>query len=703
MAEIDNVLARGIGGDILAGSTARYHQAEASRIANEASNALAIAPDVPAALHGDTEAFGRVAAKSPKTADVLGQALQRMNASQAAHTLAVANYAGNTSAGILAAPPEARGALYDQAKVDAAKAGMDTANWPAQYNEGWVKFQQAKAAGAKAAFEADAHLRLKQTPGARAAGSGGGEEVIPDGTTPGPQSAIPGPAAPVVVQAAPPDVSGSPPAPAGPVVAQAPPVAPAAPQMAQAGAPTGFQPMGHRDPQGNLVPAMINGQAVHRNPQTGEMVLVPSAAPPVVAQAAPVDPRAAGSDSALSSGAPGDQPPGSALPDGTQLAQNTPKPGAIIYDDPAQLGGKMLGVKQPNGTYKPVEGPGGTVKYRLPDGTAVYYGPHLKDPNATERTQAPQGYRWGKPDADGKQTMEAIPGGPADLARKNVAIGITPENENLHGDEFVQTLPKGDQNIINGLTDGSLSLSDLSKRAQDYTRYVALAKQADPSFEAGPAGARRNFETKFMVNGQGGTTMLAANTAADHMKLYRDVMEAQGNGDSKMLNAALNAVRNQFGEAAASNPKVAQTVLATEIAKAVRGAGALNEAEQQDYQKVLSTAQGAQQAQGTLETLSSLMMGRVHAIEDMARSRGVPDAQVSGYLSPRARQAMDYIKNTPIKGSQEPSLYERVFGAPRPADADSPAPVKVATPEDAMKLEKGTTFVTPDGRVKVRP
>jgi hypothetical protein len=40
---------------------------------------------------------------------------------------------------------------------------------------------------------------------------------------------------------------------------------------------------------------------------------------------------------------------------------------------------------------------------------------------------------------------------------------------------------------------------------------------------------------------------------------------------------------------------------------------------------------------------------------------------------------------------------------PKEAGAESIAPVQVQTPDEAMKLPSGTHFVTPDGRIKVRP
>ena len=48
-------------------------------------------------------------------------------------------------------------------------------------------------------------------------------------------------------------------------------------------------------------------------------------------------------------------------------------------------------------------------------------------------------------------------------------------------------------------------------------------------------------------------------------------------------------------------------------------------------------------------------------------------------------------------GYKQPGVVEPQEASP------SNGPVKVNTPQEAMALPSGTQFVTPDGRVKVRP
>lgn len=734
MSGINAILAQGVGPSLVEGTHAGYFSGRGNMEAEQEKRRLASQADIPAAMKGDADAFGRVAANDPKAAVAVSTALSRMDAGQQAKAKATADYTSRAANAVLQADPKDRPAIYQQMIDIGRQQGHDVSTLPPQYSpqlDPILRSHRAMGVGVQEWFKQQEETKRKQMPG----GVNTGTEVW--GTPPGPQSALPS-TGPAVASAAP--AAGLPPGvqtppylppaqgvalatpqapPGGPVAAPAGPAPVAAPPVAAAsaapiGAPQGFQAMGHRDPQGNLVPALIDGKPVYRNPQTGEMKL----GEPQMAQApavAPVAPEPV----ALSSGAPGDQPPGSALPGGPQLAQATPPaapapraaPGGtrtspkIVYEDPAAQGGQIGMFRAPNGKTELIEGPGNTSIYKMPDGSFQAWKPGLVAPGKFEDVKDPSGKLIGQRDKATNQYH------PINQRPDASAVGITPENENLRGDEFVATLPAGDRNIVGGLLNGTLLLQDLSKRAQDYNRYLSLAKQADPNFDPTPGGARRRFEQQFMVNGLGGQTMLAANTASDHMRTYRDLVDGLNNGNTQMVNGAINAVRRQFGDAAASNPEAAKAVLATEIAKAVRGAGALNEQEQKDYQRILSTNQSAQQTQGTLDTLSNLMLGRVHPIEDKAKALGVPDARVSQYFSPRARDALDYIKNNPLGANKKaPGIMDQIEGlfgggkspAPPVAPAAPAGGSQKLSPEDAAKLPPGTPFIGLDGIPRVR-
>ena len=398
MADINAILARGIGNSLVAGAGAGSTSARGRQIVQEEEGRKEVAPLIPKALAGDAGAMGQIAARSPQTAAGIAPILARLDASQAAKVKEAADYTVRLGTGLLTAPPEARAQLYAQERARATAEGKDTASWPETYNEGWVKFNVGKGVEATKWFQ-------EHEKDARKAARGGGPQVIEyspfspapgAAAPPGRQSAVAAPPGPVVADAAPSMAPGAPPSqgsPVAPQMAAAPPipasalVAPQAlPQMAQAPAvPPGFQAMGHRNPQGQLVPAMFSGQPVYRNQQTGDLVSadkLPQVAPTVqIAQAPQIAQGDAGS------GEPGDMP--AQAPVQTAQAQPpraTTGPAAVATppatfqqpweadpQHPFNGGGKQLmTIDRKSGAQVPIIADGKEV-FRMPNGAVIRY------------------------------------------------------------------------------------------------------------------------------------------------------------------------------------------------------------------------------------------------------------------------------------------------------------------------------------------
>lgn len=89
-----------------------------------------------------------------------------------------------------------------------------------------------------------------------------------------------------------------------------------------------------------------------------------------------------------------------------------------------------------------------------------------------------------------------------------------------------------------------------------------------------------------------------------------------------------------------------------------------------------------------LATMEAILEGQVRSDSDVMGRRGVPTPGAPVSAAP------------PLGGAPQ--------AVPQPAAPAAPAatggaPVRVNTPEEAMALPSGTQFMTPDGRVKVRP
>jgi hypothetical protein len=101
------------------------------------------------------------------------------------------------------------------------------------------------------------------------------------------------------------------------------------------------------------------------------------------------------------------------------------------------------------------------------------------------------------------------------------------------------------------------------------------------------------------------------------------------------------------------------------------------------------------------------------AIMDPVAGRAVLQATRNQIVERNAIAEREYERMFGIAPVQPPGAPAAAAqpGAPAPAQPAAPAapaatggaPVRVNTPEEAMALPSGTQFVTPDGRVKVRP
>lgn len=609
-----NFLARGIGPSLVEGSHAAYYGEKSREAVDEAQGTKTAAPYLADALAGDPNAIRQVAMSAPHFLQHIAPRLAALDAAKQAHLEKVSNWAGDTSGAILDAPEAEQAGLYASALKQAQAQGIPgVETWPQQWGPDAKNFATIQRAHAKNIREWIAAKKAPKAAGGAPAGDG--MEPMASATPPGvsPEGtmvadAAPPVAAPVVAQAAPP------PGPSGP------------PMIADAGPP----------PLGGAAPPNAGGLGAGEPPE----------APPVqMAQAAPpAAPPGIG---------PGLAPPAAALqspkPEGLP-----PRPEGIHWTvDPALYGGVPQGGRAtPKSPLLPLHTNGEFV-YKLPPdaahpaGQVVMYKPQP----AADKFKDEFG-------PDGKTLIGQR--GPDNkfypVNQRAQAAGIPPELADVHGEQFIATRPPEEANLIRsiiGLKPG-FQPADLSKRG-DYNHLMGLVLQADPDYDPTTSGQRRKFEMNNLVNGDEAKTLSAANTAISHAKIFRDLTEAMQNGDTRLINTIVNEAKKQFGDANVPSAEIARDLYGEELVKAVKGSGQLNEAQEQQMRKNLSINAGPKATQGVIDTLTNLMEGKVHVVEDTARKFGVPESRIKEYITPRSREALDYIKGNPLGAPKAPA------------------------------------------------
>lgn len=680
---INAILAQGIGPSLVEGTHAGYFSGKGNMEAEQEKRRLASQADIPAAMKGDADAFGRVAANDPKGAVAISTALSRMDAGQQAKAKATADYTSRAANAVLQADPKDRPAIYQQMLDIGRQQGHDVSTLPPQYSpqlDPILRSHRAMGVGVQEWFKQQEETKRKQMPGRVNTGT----EVW--GTPPGPQSALPssGPALasaapdaglPPGVQTAPylPPAQGvalatpqAPPggpvaAPAGPAPVAAPPIAAAS--AGPAGAPQGFQAMGHRDPQGNLVPALIDGKPVYRNPQTGEMKL----GDPQMAQG----PAAAPESVALSSGAPGDQPPGSALPGGPQLAQATPPgvpaaratPGGtrtspkIVYEDPAAQGGQIGMFKAPNGKTELIEGPGNTSIYKMPDGSFQAWKPGLVAPGKFEDVKDPSGKLIGQRD---KATNQYHPINQTQSA----TAGIDPD---LKGDAVYAALPPARAAEIKSIVNGDNPIPPPNARNQyaQETRQLVFQAAGD-GFTDATHKQRMEMKTA-MTKGKIGDVLTAQGTLFNHLAELQSTAEDLKNTPYPIINKIGNVIGLNTGDPRVTNMAAVKHRVNEEAEKYFGGSGAVTVSGLSEAQKELNEAQSPEQINGAIQKLTKLIAGRQSELTAQI-NRGLQypkDKQLTpdDLLTPEAKASRDKI-TAGFPQAAPNTVDSKLFGTP---------------------------------------
>jgi len=652
-----------LGNALASGAHARYFTSRAQLDQGEEQRRQAAQPYVQGAMSGDSNAMARVASGDPKTAAVITQALSRLDANKRAQVKASAEYAAQSANAVLQADPADRPAIYKQ-MLDIGRAqGHDVSTLPPEYSpavDGLLRGYRTQAVPIIEQFRADEAMRRHTTPGARAVGAGGdGFDPLPGapgaprapaappaagpradagGFTPGPAvaSATPGFAPPDVAQA-----TQAPPPAAAAVAPQAPQQTPPAapPQMASApGAPPvglpgmamgetsatlatqaqpnavppdGFEAMGHRDAQGTLVPAQIDGRPVYRNPQTGEMRLGDAPAGPASIPSAGPAPRAPITP------AQGALPPGIVqAPEGWVLRT---KGGKAAVD-----GNGYFAITNPQ--------TGQTLPYKPP---------------TPQHAQIPMGY---EPDPATPGHLRPIAGGPADKA----CDAIDPT---LRGADLLKSLDPSEAAQVQAIVDGRAPLPALSSRmAPEAKRLRTLAFQMDPNFD-GTVYASRAATQKDMADGKLAVQRTTANKLINHLGELHEVSDELNNSSTPLFNKVGNLIASNRGDPRIAKFEATKHLVAEEAVKFFSGTGGVTVSGMEDMGKLINSAQSPQQLQGVMTQITKLLNGQLSAVADQFNNgmkyTGDKRLKPEALLGEDARRNLERINTNPL-GQKKP-------------------------------------------------
>lgn len=225
-----------------------------------------------------------------------------------------------------------------------------------------------------------------------------------------------------------------------------------------------------------------------------------------------------------------------------------------------------------------------------------------------------------------------------------------------------------------------------------YNSQLNAILAANPNFQQGNKAIADRVRTNFDINGQQGQKVEFLNNVFAHMGQYDQLMKtlqaSGGTTDSPAINSLINSIGKQMGHPEITNLEALQPLLADELVKAmVPNAGTGQEREHQVAQIAANLAPG--QWEGKKQTYTQAVGSQM---EDLHR-------QFAGSLHFMPKQMVD--EEWQAKLSPEAQQVAAMHSQNAQA-VSSQTPVKVKTRAEAMALQPGTHFITPDGRELIR-
>lgn len=221
---------------------------------------------------------------------------------------------------------------------------------------------------------------------------------------------------------------------------------------------------------------------------------------------------------------------------------------------------------------------------------------------------------------------------------------ITPENAHLTGQQFADTIEDKDiKNKAMAIVEGRAPYPNLTGRTPKNLK-IALeaAQQIDPTLSAATYPMRAKVTKDFASGAQEGKNINALNTAINHLQTMAKAAKDLDNTGVPWWNYVGNKTKSGYDDKFNAKIKAydaAKLAVADETAKVYKGAGALNEQEQKDWQALFSENNGPKTQQEAIKQTGKLLMGKVDALTNQYND-AFGGVIKKDFLSPKSREIL---------------------------------------------------------------
>lgn len=193
--------------------------------------------------------------------------------------------------------------------------------------------------------------------------------------------------------------------------------------------------------------------------------------------------------------------------------------------------------------------------------------------------------------------------------------------------------------IVDGMIDGTLDITKIANiRSGDRAKYIALAKQKDPSFNQANYAVRLKTQENFAPGGKGNDQVVSLNTFAGHAGDANDLIQSLRNTNIAYINKPLNKVAEALGNDKIGPMRAALEAAKDEYLNFLKNGHAPQESEIKLGDKLVNPDLSPAQLQSTLRQMAKTVIIRGLAVNDGYKR--VMGRNLDGILSPEAQSVL---------------------------------------------------------------
>jgi hypothetical protein len=246
--------------------------------------------------------------------------------------------------------------------------------------------------------------------------------------------------------------------------------------------------------------------------------------------------------------------------------------------------------------------------------------------------------------------VAVIRDGKAVMLPRSQAVGLPPANagavaqpipdahKDMHGDDYLSTLPTGMGQLVKSIAEGKVDPSKAaSMRYGNREAIMQRVLQYDPTYNQTRPKVYADFTT-----GKTAQNITSMNTVVAHMGTVSELADALKNGNLQTANAVVNRIRTEFGKPEINNTEIAIQAMGNELMRVFRQVGAAQH-EVESWEKKFNAAKGSpEQLNGALKVAGELLKGRLEAVNDQWK-RGMGTENDYPVLSDKSKAALAKI------------------------------------------------------------